>query len=27
VADYVDANRAAFDHDGPFATRKQPLAS
>ena len=27
VADYVNANRAAFDHDGPFAYRSRPLAS
>lgn len=27
VADYVNANRAEFDHDGPFAARDQVLAS
>jgi NAD(P)H dehydrogenase (quinone) len=27
VADYVDANRAAFEHDGRFSLRGQPLAS
>jgi hypothetical protein len=27
VADYVNANRAAFDHDGQFASRSRPMAS
>ena len=27
VGDYVDANRAAFDHDGNFAVRDQRVAS
>lgn len=27
VPEYVDANRAAFDHDGGFAVRDQPVAS
>lgn len=27
VAEYVNANRAAFNHDGPFAFGSQPLAS
>lgn len=26
VADYVDANRADFEHDGPFAPRDLPIA-